>query len=71
MDSTSVIRYDTLGEMDRFELEILVKWFTHNMSTDTRRQLMEQFPQACKGLYPSADNDAIISHVSAGLRSQF
>ncbi len=49
------------------ELEDLVRWFTHHMSAETRRQLMGQLPVHYALLFPGVSHEAITSRVQQEL----
>lgn len=49
------------------ELEDLVRWFTTNMSQETRIRLMGEMPVHYALLYPGVDRDAIVSRVRLAL----
>ena len=59
------------SELDRFELETLVRWFTHRMPVEQRRELMAELPQAYKGLFPNVPGSLIAGFVEAACDKQF
>lgn len=53
-----------MRQMTAHELGDLVRWFTHHMSQETRRQLMGDLPRHYAMLYPHVSPQVLASKVA-------